>query len=139
MRKSKEADWKTLQDGIDDIWQLVYLLECEGSRASSSAKSILAANTKPGKWKRRWILYSMLASAVGVLSYYTIRNSRLCGSDNLESMMQNIFSAISRFWNTHAAIPLKEIRAELSIAFEQSKDVVGVQQLEVTLHFRRLT
>lgn len=81
----------------------------------------------------------MLASAVGVLSYYTIRNSRLCGSDNLESMMQNIFSAISRFWNTQAAIPLKEIRAELSIAFEQSKDVVGVQQLEVTLHFRRLT
>uniref|UniRef100_A0A7S0ID35 Nuclear control of ATP synthase 2 n=1 Tax=Micromonas pusilla TaxID=38833 RepID=A0A7S0ID35_MICPS len=119
-----------IQDGIDDIWQLVYLLECEGSRASSSAKSILAANTKPGKWKRRWILYSMLASAVGVLSYYTIRNSRLCGSDNLENMMQNIFSAISRFWNTHAAIPLKEIRAELSIAFEQSKDVVGVQQLE---------
>ena len=81
----------------------------------------------------------MLASAVGVLSYYTIRNSRLCGSDNLESMMQNIFSLISRFWNTHAAIPLKEIRAELSIAFEQSKDVVGVQQLEVTLHLRRLT
>ena len=79
----------------------------------------------------------MLASAAGVLSYYTIRNSRLCGSDNLEKMMQNIFSAISRFWNTHAAVPLKEIRAELSLAFEQSKDVVGVQQLEVTLHFRR--
>ncbi|ACO62636.1 predicted protein [Micromonas commoda] len=124
------------QDGIDDIWQLVHLLECEGSRASSSAKSIIAANTKPGKWKRRWILYSMLASAAGVLSYYTIRNSRLCGSDNLEKMMQNIFSAISRFWNTHAAVPLKEIRAELSLAFEQSKDVVGSQQLEVTLHFR---
>jgi nuclear-control-of-ATPase protein 2 len=120
-----------LQDGNDDIWQLVHLLECEGSRASSSAKNIIAANTKPGKWKRRWILYSLLASAAGAISYYTIRNSRICGSDNLEKLIQNIYSAISRFWNTHAAIPLKEIRSELSLAFEQSKDVVGLQQLEV--------
>ena len=109
----------------------MHLLECEGSRASSSAKSIIAANTKPGKWKRRWILYSLLASAAGAISYYTIRNSRNCGSDNLEKLIQNIYSAISRFWNTHAAIPLKEIRSELSLAFEQSKDVVGLQQLEV--------
>ena len=34
-----------LQDGNDAIWQLVHLLECEGSRASSSAKTAIAANS----------------------------------------------------------------------------------------------
>ena len=31
--------------GNDTIWQLVHLLECEGSRASSSAKTAIAASS----------------------------------------------------------------------------------------------
>jgi len=39
--------------GIDDIWQHVHLLECEGSRASSSAKAVIAANSKYEQHKYR--------------------------------------------------------------------------------------
>jgi nuclear-control-of-ATPase protein 2 len=117
-------------EGNDGIWQLVHLLECEGSKASSSAKTVIAANAKPQKWQCRWVSYSALATAFGSLSLFTIRHSRLCGSSDLDQLIQGLWAGIIRFWNTHAATPWREIRAELTLAFEQNTDVVGIEQLE---------
>mmetsp|Transcript_24655 Transcript_24655/g.61420 ORF Transcript_24655/g.61420 Transcript_24655/m.61420 type:complete len:637 (-) Transcript_24655:86-1996(-) len=114
----------------DSIWQLVHLLECEGSRASSSAKAVIMANSKPQKWQRRWVSYSAFATALGSLSLYTVRHSKLCGSSDLDQLIHGVCAGLVRFWNTHAATPCREIRAELTLAFEQSTDVVGLQQLE---------
>ena len=93
------------EEGIEAIWQLVHLLEVEGSRASSSAKAVIAANSKPHRWQRRWIMYSALYSAFGSLSLYTIRHSQLCGSSDLDNLLHSVWSSLVRFWNTHAATP----------------------------------
>jgi len=55
----------SVRKGIDDIWQHVHLLECEGSRASSSAKAVIAANSKPLTWQHRWVPYAALATGFG--------------------------------------------------------------------------
>ena len=110
------------------------LLKDEGTKASLSAKNILAAHKMPEKWQRRWVLYGALASAVGefhwyflflsiefflsfnadatnrhfftgTLSLYTIRHSRLCGSSDLDQLLQRMWSGLLRFWRTHAETP----------------------------------
>jgi nuclear-control-of-ATPase protein 2 len=98
---------ESVPEEIEDIWKLVHALEVEGSRASAKAKAVILANEKPLKWHRRWLLYSALSSALGSLSLYTIRHSSLCGSNDLDDLMQNTWSALLRFWNTHAATPWK--------------------------------
>lgn len=95
---------------IEDIWKLVHSLEAEGSRASARAKAVILANEKPQKWQRRWVIYSALSSALGSLSLYAVRHSQLCGSSDLDNLMQSIWSALVRFWNTHAATPWKYVQ-----------------------------
>lgn len=101
------SNGESVPEEIEDIWKLVHALEVEGSRASAKAKAVILANEKPLKWQRRWVIYSALSSAIGSMSFYAIRHSRLCGSSDLDNLMQSIWSALVRFWNTHAATPWK--------------------------------
>ena len=105
--RSSSNGESSVPEEIEDIWKLVHALEVEGSRASAKAKAVILGNEKPVKWQRRWVIYSALSSAIGSLSFYAIRHSRLCGSSDLDNLMQNIWSALVRFWNTHAATPWK--------------------------------
>jgi nuclear-control-of-ATPase protein 2 len=104
------SNGESVSEEIEDIWKLVHALEVEGSRASAKAKAVILANEKPLKWQRRWVVYSALSSAIGSLSFYAIRHSRLCGSSDLDNLMQSIWSALLRFWNTHAATPWKYVQ-----------------------------
>ena len=105
LRSTSESTAPINEEGIEAIWQLVHLLEVEGSRASSSAKAVIAANSKPHRRQRRWIIYAALSSAFGSLSLYTIRHSQLCGSSDLDNLLHSVWSSLVRFWNTHAATP----------------------------------
>lgn len=94
---------------VEDIWKIVQSLEVEGSRASARAKAVILANEQPQKWKRRWVLYSALSSALGSLSLIAVKHSQLCGSSDLDNLMQSIWAGLVRFWNTHAATPWKYV------------------------------
>jgi nuclear-control-of-ATPase protein 2 len=63
--EASSASGSLAEEGFADVWRLVNLLKDEGTKASLSAKKILAAHTMPEKWQRRWVLYGALASAVG--------------------------------------------------------------------------
>ena len=132
--EASSASGSLAEEGFADVWRLVNLLKDEGTKASLSAKKILAAHKMPEKWQRRWVLYGALASAVGefhwyflflsiefflsfnadatnphfftgTLSLYTIRHSRLCGSSDLDQLLQRMWSGLLRFWRTHAETP----------------------------------
>ena len=75
--RSSSNGESSVPEEIEDIWKLVHALEVEGSRASAKAKAVILGNEKPLKWQRRWVIYSALSSAIGSLSFYAIRHSRL--------------------------------------------------------------
>lgn len=92
-------------EGIKEIRRLIRKLELEGSKASANAKAVIAANTRPRQWQRRWVLYSGLCSAVCSATLFAIRHSKLCGSSDLDNFIQSLWSSLLRFWNTHAVTP----------------------------------
>ena len=114
----------------DTLWQALKRVEKEWYDVRDTSHEALYVHAKPSKHVRRWMLYSIGSVSLTVVTVVAVRHSRLCGSDDLDNLLQSMSSACTNFMKTRIFDPLKELRDELRAAFVSDRPDDATERLE---------
>ena len=116
----------------DATWEAIVSTESRFEKARKAVDRTVERHRKPTKYERQWIPISLL-SLVGVSSaILLVRKSSLCGSNELDETLKAAYETMRTFFNSYMKTPSKELKQELTKAFDTGDREDAAARLEET-------
>ena len=116
----------------DATWEAIVSTESRFEKARKAVDRTVERHRKPTKYERQWIPISLLL-LVGVSSaILLVRKSSLCGSNELDETLKAAYETMRTFFNSYMKTPSKELKQELTKAFDTGDREDAAARLEET-------